>query len=50
MQGEDIRIATNNYMEVGNVLEKPVAELAAKRIGLLDIQVVVEESLLDIKK
>ena len=44
LQGEDIRIATNNYMEVGNVLEKPVAELAAKRIGLLDIQLVVEEA------
>ena len=35
LKGEDIRIATNNYMEVGNVLEKPVAELASKRIGLL---------------
>ena len=44
LKGEDIRIATNNYMEVGNVLEKPVAELAAKRIGLLDIQLVVEEA------
>ena len=44
LQGENIRIATNNYMEVGNVLEKPVAELAAKRIGLLDIQLVVEEA------
>ena len=44
LNGEDIRIATNNYMEVGNVLEKPVAELAAKRIGLLDIQLVVEEA------
>ena len=44
LKGEDIRIPTNNYMEVGNVLEKPVAELAAKRIGLLDIQLVVEEA------
>jgi hypothetical protein len=44
LNGEDIRIATNNYMEVGNVLEKPVAELAAKRIGLLDIELVVEEA------
>ncbi len=44
LNGEDIRIATNNYMEVGNVLEKPVAELASKRIGLLDIQLVVEEA------
>ena len=44
LNGEDIRIATNNYMEVGNVLEKPVAELAAKRIGLLDMQLVVEEA------
>ena len=44
LKGEDIRIATNNYMEVGNVLEKPVAELASKRIGLLDIQLVVEEA------
>ena len=35
LKGEDIRIPTNNYMEVGNVLEKPVAELASKRIGLL---------------
>ena len=44
LKGEDIRIPTNNYMEVGNVLEKPVAELASKRIGLLDIQLVVEEA------
>ena len=44
LNGEDIRIATNNYMEVGNVLEKPVAELASKRIGLLDMQLVVEEA------
>lgn len=44
LNGEDIRIPTNNYMEVGNVLEKPVAELAAKRIGLLDIELVVEEA------
>ena len=44
LTGEDIRIPTNNYMEVGNVLEKPVAELASKRIGLLDIQLVVEEA------
>ncbi len=44
LKGEDIRIDTNNYMEVGNVLEKPVAELASKRIGLLDIQLVVEEA------
>ena len=44
LEGQDIRIPTNNYMEVGNVLEKPVAELAAKRIGLLDMQLVVEEA------
>ena len=44
LKGEDIRIPTNNYMEVGNVLEKPVAELASKRIGLLDVQLVVEEA------
>ena len=44
LKGEDIRIPTNNYMEVGNVLEKPIAELASKRIGLLDIQLVVEEA------
>ena len=43
LKGEDIRISTNNYMEVGNVLEKPVAELAAKRIGLLDIELVIDE-------
>lgn len=44
LKGEDIRIATNNYMEVGNVLEKPVAELASKRIGLLDIELVITEA------
>jgi len=44
LKGENIRIPTNNYMEVGNHLEKPVAELASKRIGLLDIQLVVEEA------
>jgi len=44
LNGEDIRIATNNYMEVGNVLEKPVAELASKRIGLLDIELVITEA------
>ena len=31
-------------MEVGNVLEKPVAELASKRIGLLDIELVITEA------
>ncbi len=44
MNGEDISIPTNNYMEVGNVLEKPVAELACKRIGLLDAELVITEA------
>ena len=43
LKGENIRIPTNNYMEVGNHLEKPVAELAAKRMGLLDIELVIDE-------
>ena len=44
MNGEDISIPTNNYMEVGNVLEKPIAELACKRIGLLDAELVITEA------
>ena len=44
MNGEDISIPTNNYMEVGNVLEKPIAELARKRIGLLDAELVITEA------
>jgi hypothetical protein len=31
-------------MEVGNVLEKPIAELACKRIGLLDAELVITEA------
>ena len=44
MNGEDISIPTNNYMEVGNHLEKAVAELACKRIGLLDAELVITEA------
>lgn len=44
LNGEDIRIPTNNYMEVGNVLEKVVAELSGRRIGLLEIELVITEA------
>jgi len=44
MNGEDISIPTNNFMEVGNHLEKAVAELACKRIGLLDAELVITEA------
>jgi predicted phage-related endonuclease len=44
MNGEDISIPTNNYMEVGNHLEKAVAELACKRIGLLDAELVITKA------
>ena len=42
-QGKDISIATNNFMEVGNHLEKPVMELLAKRLGLIDVQYEITE-------
>jgi len=44
LNGEDIRIPANNYMEVGNVLEKVVAELSGRRIGLLEIELVITEA------
>jgi hypothetical protein len=36
LKGQNIRSEANLLMEVGNIIEKPLIALAAKRIGLLD--------------
>ena len=43
MQGKDINIETNKFMDMGNRLEKVIALAAFDRIGLLDIQLEVKE-------
>ena len=36
LKGQNIRSEANLLMEVGNIMEKPLIALAAKRIGLFD--------------
>jgi len=43
MQGESVRTEPNNFMDMGNRLEKPIALAANDRIGLIDLQLEITE-------
>ena len=43
MHGENVRTEPNNFMDMGNRLEKPIALAANDRIGLIDLQLEITE-------